>query len=194
MAKKILTEAAVAAIAAGASEAEVEHLMEDASEVVAETEETEVDASETVSEEAETEEHTDIEASASEDDDPVAEPANDTSLVSYLKGEVARLSEENAKLVSLSDKAKSALASESALKCIVNEAIARMSVPLGITHMNLSSMESSVLIEQYENVKTQFASKFKVSGMAAVKDEDESASVDDDLSPVEEARLRANKL
>lgn len=197
MKKKVLTQEAVAAASAGASEEVIETLLED--DTSAEAEEAEADNVEAAEEETETEtaEDEQEETTASDEEEEVVEQreaASDDSLVVFLKEEVEKLRVQNSELAQKVAAGEAAVVNETALKKIANEYISNMCISLGISAMNMAGMDTSTLLTQYEQIRGQFTEKFKVGSTAEVKDEDESASSGDGLSPVKRAIVRANEI
>lgn len=204
MKKKVLTEEAVAAIAAGASEDDVKDLL--AEEEVSE------DASEDVGEQA-AEEGKGDEAAASDEAGVVlaggesseseeaseqavgetAEASGESSLVAFLKDEVKSLRAENADLQKKVSAGESALANEVALKGIADTFIASMCVPLGITPMNLKDMDTSVLLTQYTDIRAKFTENYKVGGVAEAQ-EGEPESSGEGVSYLQRAAAKANNI
>ena len=214
MAKKILTPAAEAAIAAGASleDEAVQALLEDEQPQVA----MDVDAGAESESDAESESEGDTDADAEADEEIVAEGAEgdtdadaeadeeivyepvaaDNSLVIHLKEEIKTLRAENSELTKASEDGALAQANEIALKTIVNEYLGNMSIALGITPMNLTNMETSALLTQYSEVRAAYTGQFKVGGSAAVSEEEDTSasSGEGSISHIHQAVVKANKI
>jgi signal peptide peptidase SppA len=197
MKKKVLTAASVAAIAAGAAPEAVEDLLTEASDETGEVEA--ADPAAVVKDEAADPVAAKDEGEAADPTDVVekAEASDTTGLVAYLKDELKTLRADNIKLSAdlerFKDKAESASANETALKKIAGEYVASMSIGLGMATMNLEGMDTSMLLEQYKGVRTQFTTRFTVGSTAEVL-EDEPASSGDGLSWMERQSVAANKL
>ncbi len=240
--KKILTPAAVAAQAAGASTEEVSALMVDAAEVTAEQK---TSAAELMAKDSALSEEdalaqvlaasaSEESASASEEsgDEPTAEQktsaaalmakdsalseeaalaqvlaasaseetpntAADSSLVAHLKAELTELRAEMNTLttanVSLTTRVESAEAAESTLKPIVSTFIEQMCMPLGLS-VETSTLDSANLAAQYTKIRAKFTETFKVGASAEVTDGEQESAVAGELSPAEQASVRANKI
>jgi len=200
MGKKVLTDMSVAAIAAGATPESVDDLNKGVSEdeVLAAS-----DKVETVEENVEVVASDDVaakdEVSAPESVEVTDEVSakEETSLVAYLKEENAKLTLANADLSAKFEKSESsstlALANEVALKGIVEEYIAGMSVGLGMASMSLEGMNSDTVLKQYSSVRTEFTNRFKVGNVAEVED-DEPESSGKGLTAMELASIKSNKI
>ena len=214
--KKILTPAAEAAIAAGASleDEAVQALMEDSPETSADVLQDEATAN-VIAEDAADEAAAiaDAEAAAATaevltdeaTEEVIAEDAADAArqeasasnagLVAHLKDEVATLRAENVTLTRSSEAGALAQASEVALKTIANEYIGNMCIALGATPMDFAKMDTSALLTQYSEVRAKYTLQFKVGGSAEVSEEEEtSTSSGDDRSPIHIASVKANKI
>ena len=210
--KKVFTEKSVAALSAGADSEKLEDLLDEAPSAKEETPEVKAEAdappmngsnkaeaqetsadAETPEVKVEADDGTDTSAT---DVEPQAQASD--SLVGYLKQE---LSEANAKVMNLTTDLEKATASaeeatsnESALKKIAAQFVANMSVGLGMTAMDLSNMDTSVVLTQYADVSAKFSDQFKVGSLANVEDDEPEASSGAAPSPIELASIRANKL
>lgn len=213
MAKKILTPAAEAAIAAGASleDEAVQALLEDEPTVDPEAgADADAEGATDTEASADAEEDTDVDAEDDEDGETVDADATDadaedvvddiaaadTSLVMHLKDEIKTLRTENSLLTKSSEDGALAQANEIALKTIVNEYLGNMSIALGITPMNLANMETSALLTQYSEVRAAYTGQFKVGGSAAVGDEEDTSasSGEGSVSHIHQAVVNANKI
>jgi capsid assembly protease len=216
MKKKVITEESVAALASGAGSEAVEELLAE-EEVSASDDDTGTDGEAKATDgtgmgeetaEAGTEE---IEAGAEEgsdegSDESTEDEGTDTqasaeveSLMVYLKDEVANLRKENAKFSADLEASKAAAAlaqaNESALKKIANEYVANMSVGLGMSSINLEGMDTTIVLKQYEEVRTQFTTRFNIGSSAGVKDDKPESSGDGDgMTMMERASVAANKI
>ena len=197
--KKVLTEAAVAAKAAGASDEDVAALMEEeqTEAAAAETPEVEAAAAEEAPETVQAEE-TEAEAAESETEE-TAEASEDTSLVAYLKDQVAELTKENASLtaknIEMSGKVETMQANETGLKEIAATFIGQMCVPLGMAApAAVASMDTANVLAQYSEVRAKFTETFKVGASAEVADDEPESASASELSPVEQAAVAANNI
>jgi len=204
MKKKVLTAEAVAAIASGAASDAVEELLEEAPTSAEEA--TGEEATEQATETPEQAEETETEVEASETDkeataeeEAAPEQASETELVAYLKAEVATLRTDNAALSVDLEKFKAAAttaeANETALKELANEYISGMAVGLGMSAMDLSAMDTTNVLLQYNAVRTPFTARFKVGSKAEVTDgEPESSGDGNGMTFMEQASVKANKI
>ena len=179
MGKLVLTEAAIAAKATGASDADVEALM---------VEETKADPV--------------VAAAVDGKADPVVEGelevAAESELMTYLKDEVKTLREDNAKLsakLSIAEEGfGEAQANEQALKKIAGTFINQLSIALGQkAPAGIEGLDTGNVLAQYKSVRKAYTAAFKVGGVAEVEDGVAEEQAGDTLSPYEQAALNANK-
>ncbi|MGD2065542.1 MAG: S49 family peptidase [Candidatus Bathyarchaeota archaeon] len=198
MKKKVLTEQAIAAKAAGASKEEIEALMA----------EEEVDEGGEASDESGTEPESQAEEPASEEEVDEGEEseggeseggesdtsATDAGLISYLKDENKELRAQVDELKGAAAAGADAQANESELKKVVSEYIGQMCIALGISPMNMSSMSSNMLLTQYADIRRQYTSEFTVGSSANVQDKDDTDSKGEGVSHIQRAAAKANEI
>jgi len=202
------TEASIAAKAAGASEDEINKLMEQVAagdDVDPKAEGDDVDPKAEGDDVDPKAEGDDVDSKAEGDDvDPKAEgeeaeASESDQLVTFLKGENKTLTLENAKLVAASEQAETKLTTLEAdtvsLKEIAGTAMASMCVALGQTAPGeTKNMDTSVVLQQYIDIRAKFIETFRVGGKAEVKDDDPEAQADGGMSHLDRASRDANNI
>jgi hypothetical protein len=180
MAKKPLSEQEVAALAAGATMSASSAPIENegaAPEVIA-----------PVAAESEP-----VDAAAATE--PVAEAADNTAattqlLMAQLKDKDAALLEAGIKIAKLEEKLVDAEATHGPLVEIACKALGNMRIALGGSAISMEGVSATAILAEHKRVSEQFASKFKVGGVAAVSgdtDKNERAASD----ALTQARLAA---
>lgn len=194
MGKRVLTEAAIAAKAAGASEEEVAALAEEAIGEETTEEEESTSSEEETSEEETSEDEPEDESEESEEGE--SEEAADPLTV-YLKEQVAGLTKESAKLeaknIELASKLEASQAGEIALREVAATFIAQMGIALGMSvPSTLASMDTANVMLHYTEVRKKFTETFKVGAAASVEDDTGEAAADGEPSGQHQAIVRAN--
>ncbi len=184
------TEASIAAQAAGASEDEINKLMEQvAAEADPKAEGDNIDPKA---------EGDDVDPKA-EGDDIAPEASEPDNLVKFLKDENKALTMENAKLVAASESSETKLttleADNISLKEIAGTAMASMCVALGqAAPGETKDMDTSVVLQQYSGIRKKFTGTFRIGGQAEVKDDDPEAQANGEMSHLDRASRDANNI
>lgn len=202
--KRVLSEAGVAAIAAGASEEQVladEELTTTVSEEseqkggdttaaeeeqnteASEEETTEANAEES-SEEASEESSESTEANESSESEAEASDAGAGQAIGELMKQISALNEELAEtkvaLKTATQKVTAMGEHEEKLVKIAAAATNRMQIALGGTATKLEGLDAGVVVDTYFQTLSEFNGKFKVGSVAEVPGESDTASVADE--------------
>ncbi len=177
MGKKALTDSDIAALAEGAAAQTEEH--------TAAAAETEAAA----------------EAEASQQSEPAAEAAfieasvDEGAVVSLLRTQLAEkdtaLLQANVELAKIRDKHTEFAAVVDSLASIVAKSLSNLSVALGGTAIDASTMPHASLVVEHNRLSEQFKTKFKAGGVAAVDAADATADAQGKVDPLQRARLAA---
>lgn len=174
--RKVLTEAAVAAIASGADEQEVlnkDGMLEEVSEE--EGKDVTVEAETSAGEPEADAKAEKVEAAAPATSEGTAPQSDHSALIDKLFAKVSDLTTEVATLtakLALSEQACQAYQStEKSLSKIAVQAINRMQVALGGVPMRLDTSDAATILEQYNRVYSAFNDKYKVGAQAEVATE-----------------------
>lgn len=194
--KKVLTDAGVAAIESGVSEADV---LADPKMV------TEVDADDAAAAAAASAEEGEGSAEVSEgegdessteeaaDENLKVKPEDQTSLINNMFDRVTALTTDKAnlttKLATAEQERDAAKSTEVALTKIAITAINRMQVSLGGSPAKMDDASPSVVLDQYNRTYSQFNQKFKVGSTAQVPESEDF--VDGDKGKVENSSMTA---
>ena len=171
MAKKALTEADIAALAAGATGVDVEA----AAPVDAPVVEGAVDVTpvedKAVEDKAVAAEDVVTSAESAVTEQVVTVDATVQLLPSQLKEKDAALLEAGIKLNELQSKLADVEASQTPLLQIAGKSIANMQVALGGSALSIEGMSAAAVLAEHDRVSEVFKTKFKVGGVAAVSAE-----------------------
>ena len=211
--KQVLSEQAAAALATGASQEEVNALSAQSAASDESKENSDGDPIEQLTDEivdlvdtALAGDAVDLDAGddglsgSSEEEEEEEEEAEipsleDNTLITHLKDENKSLRATVSELTPKAEALNAAQAQESALKIIVNEYVGNMCVALGATPLDLSTLDSSTLLAQYDSVRAKYTTRFRIVSSAEVSAGDKkSASSGDDRTPVQIASVKANKI
>ena len=169
MAKKALTEADIAALAAGATGVDVE-----AAAPAAVDQPVVEGAADGVQAEAgklEAQEEVVAAAESAVTEQVVTVDATVQLLSSQLKEKDAALLEAGIKLNELQSKLADVEASQTPLLQIAGKSIANMQVALGGSALSIEGMSAAAVLAEHDRVSEVFKTKFKVGGVAAVSAE-----------------------
>lgn len=177
MGKKALTDSDIAALAEGAAAQTEEHTAAAA----------ETDAA--------------AEAEASQQSEPAAEAAfieasvDEGAVVSLLRTQLAEkdtaLLQANVELAQIRTKHTEFAAVVDSLASIVAKSLSNLSVALGGTAIDASTMPHASLVVEHNRLSEQFKTKFKAGGVAAVDAADATADAQGKVDPLQRARLAA---
>ena len=183
MAKKALTEADIAALAAGATGVDVEA----AAPAAVDQPVVEGDADGVQAEAGKLEAQEEVVAAAESavTEQVVTVDATVQLLSSQLKEKDAALLEAGIKLNELQSKLADVEASQTPLLQIAGKSIANMQVALGGSALSIEGMSAAAVLAEHDRVSEVFKTKFKVGGVAAVSAEAPS----DQQTPVDPRHL-----
>lgn len=127
-----------------------------------------------------------------------AQPAEKDGLVAFLQGQLA---ERDAKVLDLSVKLRESetqlnqiRSTHAALTDIARGSAERMLVAMGGVGAGLQGLSPEALVEQHATITADFNNRFRVGGVAVVKEDEDRGEPEAADSPVEQARLRAVRL
>ena len=192
--KNALTEADIAALAAGGAAAvDLTPEQKAAAEALVKTEADAKAVADAVAAQAKAVD----EAAAKADADAVAADAKkDTELVAYLRAELkdreAKLLEATVAVRDLTAKVASIDATHSALVAIAGDSANNMRVALGGVKVDVKTLAPEALITQHKQLVADFAAKFKVGGVAATSAEAATGEKKTN-SAVHSARIKATR-
>lgn len=190
--KNALTEADIAALAAGGAAASVTLTAEQtaAADLAAKAA---ADAAKEVADKAAA---TAKEVADKATADAAAAAAKDTELVTFLRGELkdreAKLLESTVAVRDLTAKVTSIEGTHSALLAIAADSANNMRVALGQVKVDVKTLTAEALLIQHKALVTDFSAKFKVGGVAATGAE-AAASAEVTNPTVHSARIKATR-
>jgi signal peptide peptidase SppA len=195
--KNALTEADIAALAAGGAAAAVDLTPEQtaAAEALAKTETDAKVVADAVAAQAKAADEATAKAKA--DAEAVAAAAKkDTELVAYLRAELkdreAKLLEATVTVRDLTAKVTSMDATHSALVAIAGDSANNMRVALKSAKVDVKTLTPEALITQHKQLVADFSAQYKVGGVAAVGAE-AAATEKKTNSAVHSARIKATR-
>ena len=179
--KKVMTQEAQAAIAAGASadealEAHGEEIDTQAAPQGETPEGTEAAAEETPAQASTPEETTETESEAEESTPVAAEESSLAPLINKLGDLQTELAQAKVDLNQATKQIETLQSTEAGLKEIAATAINRMQIAIGASASDLSALDSSTLLAQYAKTSSEFHERFPVGAKAEVKTESDDGS------------------
>lgn len=173
--KRVLTEAAIAAVAEGASEAEI---VKDPKMTIEVDDVPAADVSADAGSEGNLESgEPAADAGSDEGAGKVTSASDESGMVNTLFNKVGTLTEElaisKANLVGVTAKLETAESTEDSLKKMVAISINKMQVAMGGAPLKLNDVEASVIIEQHNRTHSAFNQKYKVGASAHVPESDD---------------------
>ena len=127
-----------------------------------------------------------------------AAPAEDAGVVAYLKTSLAEAQASNTNLTmelrDLKASSESMAATHTALREIAVASVDRLKVALGGTAGTAQALSDVALLAEHAAMRTQFESKFKAGGVAAVSTEATPDTKSEQDDPVRQARINATRL